>query len=83
MHQKLDLPKGWHSAAAGLRDEKSTVHSAWATAQLDELPATRDGTLKIQDTESKSWDVASGSGNTNSKTMGAGLASVYGSKMGL
>jgi hypothetical protein len=67
----------------GLQDEKSTIHSAWATAQLDELPATRDGTLKIQDAESESWDAASGSGNTNSETVGAGLASVHGSKMGL
>jgi hypothetical protein len=82
MHQKLELLEGWQSAGVRLSDEKPVVHSSGATAQLDELPATGDGTLDIQDVASKSWDTASETGNTGSRTTDAGLASVHDSEMG-
>jgi hypothetical protein len=83
MQQKLDLLEGRHSAGAGLPDEIPVVHYALATAQLDELPAARDGTLDIQNVASKSWDAASETGNTSSKTADVGLVSVHDSEMGL
>jgi hypothetical protein len=49
MQHKIDLLEGWHSAGAGLSDEKCDVHSAWATKQLVELPAAGDGTLDTWD----------------------------------
>jgi hypothetical protein len=76
MHKKLDLLEGRHSGGAGLPDKKPVVHSAWATAQLDELLAARDGALNI-------WDVASGTGNAGSGTTDMELTSVHDSKMGL
>jgi hypothetical protein len=83
IHQKLDLPEGWHSASVGLPDEKLAVHSTWATTKLDELPAARDGTLEIRDVASESWAAASETGNADSETTGVGLASVHDLEMGL
>jgi hypothetical protein len=54
MHQKLDLLEERRSAGVGLSDKKPAAHSAWAAAQLDKLPATRDGTMEIQDAASES-----------------------------
>jgi hypothetical protein len=83
IHQKLDLPEGWHSASMGLPDEKLAVHSTWAATKLDELPAARDGTLEIWDVASESWAAASETGNADSETTGVGLASVHDLEMGL
>jgi hypothetical protein len=83
MHQKLDHLEGRHSAVAGLPDEKHVGHSAWAAAQLNELPATGDETLEIWDAASKSWDAASDTGNADSETMGMGHASLHDSEIGL
>jgi hypothetical protein len=54
MHQKIDLPEGWHSTGAGLPDEKLVVYSAWATAQLVKLPTAGDRTLDTRDAASES-----------------------------
>jgi hypothetical protein len=78
MHQKLDLPEGWHSAGAGLPDEKPTVHSAWAATQLVELPDARDGTLDTQDATSKSWDARSGTWNAGFGIVDVEITSVHG-----
>jgi hypothetical protein len=82
MHQKLELLEGWQSAGVGLSDEKHVVHSSWAVAQLDELPAVGDGTLDIRDAVSKSWDTTLETRNTGSGTADVGLASVHDSKIG-
>jgi hypothetical protein len=76
MHQKLDLPEGWHSIGEELPDEKLVVHSSWAAAQLVELPTARDGTLDTR-------YAASGTGNTSSRIADAELALVHDPEMGL